>query len=97
MPVSSILGYMAAGMTHEEILADFPGLSAERPARSARIRRGSREREGVALPRDGVRFLVDENLPRRFAELLRAAGHEASHVAERNLAGATDETLWRSH
>ena len=29
MPVSSILGYMAAGMTHDEILADFPGLSAE--------------------------------------------------------------------
>ena len=29
MPVSSILGYMAAGMTHDEILADFQGLSDE--------------------------------------------------------------------
>jgi uncharacterized protein (DUF433 family) len=29
MPVSSILGYMAAGMTHDEILADFPELSAD--------------------------------------------------------------------
>ncbi|MGH8984893.1 MAG: DUF433 domain-containing protein [Acidimicrobiia bacterium] len=27
IPVSSILGYLAAGMTHEEILADFPQLS----------------------------------------------------------------------
>jgi uncharacterized protein (DUF433 family) len=27
--VSSILGYMAAGMTHNEILADFPQLREE--------------------------------------------------------------------
>jgi len=29
IPVSSILGYMAAGMTHDEILADFSQLSAD--------------------------------------------------------------------
>lgn len=29
IPVSSILGYMAAGMTTDEILADFPQLSPE--------------------------------------------------------------------
>jgi len=29
IPVSSILGYMAAGMTADEILADFPQLSSE--------------------------------------------------------------------
>ena len=29
IPVSSVLGYMAAGMTHDEILADFPGLVVE--------------------------------------------------------------------
>jgi uncharacterized protein (DUF433 family) len=29
IPVSSILGYMAAGMTHDEILTDFPQLSEE--------------------------------------------------------------------
>lgn len=29
IPVSSILGYMAAGMTNDEILADFPQLSVE--------------------------------------------------------------------
>ena len=40
-----------------------------------------------------MRFLVDENLPRRFAEVLRAAGHEATHVVEHELAGATDETV----
>jgi predicted nuclease of predicted toxin-antitoxin system len=40
-----------------------------------------------------VRFLVDENLPRRFAEVLRAAGHDATHVVEHDLAGATDGTV----
>jgi uncharacterized protein (DUF433 family) len=29
IPVASILGYMAAGMTQAEIRADFPRLSAE--------------------------------------------------------------------
>jgi uncharacterized protein (DUF433 family) len=29
MPVSSILGYMAAGMSNDEILADFPELTTE--------------------------------------------------------------------
>lgn len=29
IPVSSILGYMAAGMTHDEILADFPQLNSD--------------------------------------------------------------------
>ena len=40
-----------------------------------------------------MKFLVDENLPRRFADLLRAAGHDASHVIEHGLAGASDETV----
>ncbi len=40
-----------------------------------------------------MRFLVDENLPRRFADLLRSAGHDATHVVEHELAGATDETV----
>ena len=29
IPVSSILGYLAAGMTPEEMLADFPGLTLD--------------------------------------------------------------------
>lgn len=38
IPVSSILGYMAAGMTTDEILADFPQLSPK----DLRGRSGSR-------------------------------------------------------
>lgn len=37
-----------------------------------------------------MRFLVDENLPARFAGLLRDAGHEATHVADHDLRGHPD-------
>jgi predicted nuclease of predicted toxin-antitoxin system len=40
-----------------------------------------------------VKFLVDENLPRPFADILRAAGHDASHVIDHGLGGATDDTV----
>ncbi len=37
-----------------------------------------------------MRFLVDENLPVRFAEQLKSAGHEATHLFDRGLKGAAD-------
>lgn len=37
-----------------------------------------------------MRFLVDENLPARFADLLRDAGHEVAHVVDRDLGGHPD-------
>jgi predicted nuclease of predicted toxin-antitoxin system len=40
-----------------------------------------------------VRFLVDENLPVRFADLLRTAGHDAKHIAEYGLEGAPDDEV----
>lgn len=40
-----------------------------------------------------MRFLVDENLPLRFAERLRDAGHDATHVSEHGLAGAEDTAV----
>lgn len=40
-----------------------------------------------------MRFLVDENLPLRFADLLRTAGHDASHVIDRGLQSAPDTEI----
>ncbi|MBA2326802.1 MAG: DUF5615 family PIN-like protein [Actinobacteria bacterium] len=40
-----------------------------------------------------MRFLVDENLPGRFVDFMRAAGHEASHVAEHDLLARPDEEV----
>jgi predicted nuclease of predicted toxin-antitoxin system len=41
-----------------------------------------------------VRFKLDENLSRRAADLIRAAGHDAVTVASEGLRGAPDEKLF---
>lgn len=40
-----------------------------------------------------MKLLVDESLASRVASLLVDAGHDAIHVADRNLLGASDETV----
>ena len=41
-----------------------------------------------------MRFKLDENLSRRAADLIRAAGHDAVTVVSQGLRGAADETLF---
>jgi predicted nuclease of predicted toxin-antitoxin system len=41
----------------------------------------------------GVKFLVDENLPREVPDLLRSEGHDAVSVADRQMTKAPDPTL----
>jgi predicted nuclease of predicted toxin-antitoxin system len=41
-----------------------------------------------------VKLKLDENLSRRAADLVRAAGHDAVTVASQGLRGAADETLF---
>jgi predicted nuclease of predicted toxin-antitoxin system len=41
-----------------------------------------------------LRFLVDAQLPPRLAHRLAALGHEAAHVADLDLATATDHAIW---
>lgn len=43
-----------------------------------------------------MRFLLDENLSPRLAELLRAAGHDAVHVRDIGLASSSDEIVIES-
>lgn len=40
-----------------------------------------------------MRLLVDQNLARRVAALLRSAGHDAEHVGDRGLSRATDDDV----
>ena len=40
-----------------------------------------------------MRFLLDECLPGRLAEMLRAAGHDCSHVYDAGLRGQPDEQI----
>lgn len=41
-----------------------------------------------------MNLVVDENLPRRLADWLRANGHAAVHVSEIGLMGQPDDVIW---
>lgn len=41
-----------------------------------------------------MKFLIDQQLPRRLADFVRARGHEAVHVLEMSLEGAEDRAIW---
>jgi predicted nuclease of predicted toxin-antitoxin system len=41
-----------------------------------------------------MKFIVDENLPRRAAAWLAAHGHEAWHVSDIGLLGQADPVIW---
>ena len=41
-----------------------------------------------------MRFVVDAQLPPALARWLAANGHEAEHVAERQMAAAPDTAIW---
>jgi predicted nuclease of predicted toxin-antitoxin system len=40
-----------------------------------------------------MRFLLDENLSPRLADLLRSAGHDVDHVCDIGLTGADDRSV----
>ena len=41
-----------------------------------------------------MRFIVDAQLPPALARWLAAAGHDAEHVADRQMETASDATIW---
>ena len=41
-----------------------------------------------------MRFLVDAQLPPALARWLATAGHEAEHVADRDMQAASDAAIW---
>ncbi|MBI2303593.1 MAG: DUF5615 family PIN-like protein [Chloroflexi bacterium] len=42
-----------------------------------------------------MRFLLDENLPRQMAEVLRDQGHDLIEVADPPLRGSEDVLIWQ--
>jgi predicted nuclease of predicted toxin-antitoxin system len=41
-----------------------------------------------------MRFIVDAQLPPALARWLASNGHDAEHVADRNMASAPDKAIW---
>lgn len=41
-----------------------------------------------------MKFLIDQQLPRRLASFIRSRGHEAVHVKELSLQASSDRVVW---
>ena len=81
-PVESLLELLAAGMSTEEILADYPRPRTRRPPGRTRVR-GHRVGHATGnASRRRVRFLVDTQLPKHLCRLLTEMGHDAVHVSD---------------
>ena len=90
--VSLVLDLLASGWTVDQLLDEYPGIEdADVLACIAYGAEMSRERY-VDVPLE-MNIKLDENLVRRGAAILRAAGHQVTTVAEERLSAASDEQL----
>jgi uncharacterized protein (DUF433 family) len=84
VPVSVILDCLAAGMTAEEITAEYPTVSVAgvraAAAYGAALARGTASAAAVA-----VKFKLDENPPVSSAAILISAGHDVDTVIDEGL------------
>ena len=94
IPVATVVGMVADGMSQEEILAAYSDLEAEDVQESAPLcgRGGSRARTHARRRR--LRFLIDQALSPEVAELLIAAGHDAAHVRDYGMQAAGDSEIF---
>jgi uncharacterized protein (DUF433 family)/predicted nuclease of predicted toxin-antitoxin system len=90
VPVSVILDCLAAGMTAEEIITEYPPASVAGVRAAARLRRRAGTRRTAAAAAVPMRFKLDENLPVSAAAILASAGHDVDTIGQEGLSGAPD-------
>jgi hypothetical protein len=93
MPVSVILDCLAAGMTAEEITAEYPHGHGGGRTRGRRLRRRAGARRTAPAAAVTVKFKLDENLPVLFAAILTSAGHEVDTVTDEDLIWTPDRDV----
>ena len=97
--VRDVLELLAAGASHEEILNDYPCLEAADITACLEFAAVQSDHALLRVARssapDGVRFLVDNQLPPMLARFLVMQGHEPDHVSDLGLSAADDEQVWR--
>jgi uncharacterized protein (DUF433 family) len=93
VPVSVILDCLAAGMTCEEITAEYPSVTVAGIRAAAGYGAALAREDLLPDPAVTMRFKLDENLPATAASVLAGAGHDVDTVIVEDLAGAPDEDV----
>jgi hypothetical protein len=97
IPVATVVAMVADGMTTTKIIAELPDLTPEDVREACNTRRRP---SGSVSCRCGTRHEVphrQQPLPHP-ADLLKAAGHDATHIRDYGLEVATDPVvLARAH
>ena len=92
MTVYDVLEYLAAGMSEQEILDDFPYLTLEDIRAWPGLRRGHGTAAGLlAAP---MRLLFDQNLSPQLVSRLRDLHPESLHVFDIGLHTRDDTYIW---
>ena len=86
--VWDVLGWLAAGVDEETILADYPELEAADFPRHVRVRRARR------AARCAVKLLLDENLSRRLVRRIEDLFSGSAHVGSEGLLQTPDSAVW---
>ncbi len=93
IPVATVVGMVAEGMTTDEILEAYPRPRARRRSPGARVCRRGRAGAGASSQAWRLRFLLDESLSPLVKPTLTAGGHDAVHVRDFGLTSASDPTV----
>jgi uncharacterized protein (DUF433 family) len=93
IPVSVILDCLAAGLSEDEILGQYPTLTVE-GVRAAAVYGAALAREEIP-PAARVRIKLDENLPHDLATALRRQGHDVHTVVEESSLAKVIRWSWR--
>ena len=93
----TVLASLAEGAGADEILADFPTLTAEDVRAVVAFAAASTE-EDLPVPSAPpfMRIKLDENLPVTLAPLLSVLGHDVDTVPEEQLQGRHDPVIWQA-
>ena len=93
VPVSVILDCLAAGMTAEEITAEYPTVAVAGVRAAAAYGAALAREESAPATAVTVKFKLDENLPVSSAAILTSVGHDVDTVADEGLVGAPDRDV----